>query len=98
MNISAEERALYYGERLAEVIRCKTVSKKDGIELVVYLKLREIFKPLFPLMTEKAELRILGDDAYLYKINGRDESRNVMVMSHHDVVDASGDWQEEPFA
>lgn len=98
MNISAEERALYYGERLAEVIRCKTVSKKDGFEAAEFLKLREVIKKLFPLMTEKAELRILGDDAYLYKIKGRDESRNVMVMSHHDVVDATGDWQEEPFA
>lgn len=98
MNISAEERALYYGERLAEVIRCKTVSKKDGFEAAEFLKLREVIKKLFPLMTEKAELKILGDDAYLYKIKGRDESRNVMVMSHHDVVDAAGDWQEEPFA
>lgn len=98
MNISAEERALYYVERLAEVIRCKTVSKKDGFEAAEFLKLREVIKKLFPLMTEKAELRILGDDAYLYKIKGRDESRNVMVMSHHDVVDATGDWQEEPFA
>ena len=68
MNISAEERALYYGERLAEVIRCKTVSKKDGFEAAEFLKLREVIKKLFPLTTEKAELKILGDDAYLYKI------------------------------
>ena len=48
-------------------------------------------------MSEKAELTILGDDAYLYKLKGKNENANVMVMSHHDVVDATGDWQEEPF-
>lgn len=48
-------------------------------------------------MTARAELTILGDDAYLYKLAGTDATRNVMVMSHHDVVDAAGEWQEPPF-
>lgn len=97
-NSSLKDRDLYYANRLAEMIRCKTVSKKDGFEPEEFLKLRKVIAELFPLLTEKAELTILGDDAYLYKIKGKDKSRNVMVMSHHDVVDATGDWQVEPFA
>lgn len=97
MTQTTENRDLYYAERLAEMIRCKTVSKKDEFEGEEFFKLREVIAKLFPLMTEKSELIIFGDDAYLYKIKGKDESRNVMVMSHHDVVDASGDWQEPPF-
>ena len=96
-NLSVEERDMYYGKRLAEMIRCKTVSKKDSFEPEEFMKLREVIKELFPLMSEKAELTILGDDAYLYKLKGKNENANVMVMSHHDVVDATGDWQEEPF-
>lgn len=95
---SLKERDLYYAERLAKMIRCRTVSRKDSFEPAEFLKLREVLRELFPLMAEKAELTILGDDAYLYKLKGRDESRNIMVMSHHDVVEAAGDWQEEPFA
>ena len=88
---------MYYGKRLAEMIRCKTISKKDSFEPEEFMKLREVIKELFPLMSEKAEFTILGDDAYLYKFKGKNENANVMVMSHHDVVDATGDWQEEPF-
>ena len=88
---------MYYGKRLAEMIRCKTISKKDSFEPEEFMKLREVIKELFPLMSEKAELTILGDDAYLYKLKGKNENANVMVMSHHDVVDATGDWREEPF-
>lgn len=98
LNRTTEERDQYYAERLAKMIRCKTVSKKDEFEETEFLKLREVIGELFPLFTEKAELKIFGNDAYLYCLKGKDESRNVMVMSHHDVVDATGDWQEEPFA
>ena len=96
-DLSLEERDLRYGSRLAEMIRCRTVSKKDGFEPEEFLKLRKVIETLFPLVTAQAELTIFGDDAYLYKLKGLDESRNVMVMSHHDVVEATGDWQEEPF-
>ena len=96
-NISLEERDLRYAERLAEMIRCRTVSKKDGFEAEEFLKLRQVIETLFPRMTEAAERTILGDDAYLYKIKGKDERRNVMVMSHHDVVEAKGTWKEKAF-
>lgn len=97
LNASLEARDLRYAARLAEMIRCRTVSKKDGFEPAEFLKLRQVIAKLFPLTTERAELTILGDDAYLYKLAGTDATRNVMVMSHHDVVDAAGEWQEPPF-
>lgn len=96
-NISLEECDLRYAERLAEMIRCRTVSKKDGFEAEEFLKLRQVIETLFPRMTEAAERTILGKDAYLYKLKGRDESRNVMVMSHHDVVEAKRTWREKAF-
>lgn len=79
------------------MIRCKTVSEKNDFKPEEFLKLRKVIAELFPLVTQKAEFTVFGDDAYLYKLKGKDETRNVMVMSHHDVVEATGDWQEEPF-
>ena len=81
---------MYYAQRLAEMIRCRTVSKKDSFAPAEFMKLRAVIETLFPLVNEKAERTILGDDAYLYQLPGKDTSRNVMVMSHHDVVDATG--------
>ena len=97
LNASLEARDLRYAERLAEMIRCRTVSKKGGFEPAEFLKLRQVIAELFPLTAERAELTIVGDDAYLYKLVGKDTRRNVMLMSHHDVVDAAGDWQEDAF-
>ena len=94
---TVKEKEMYYAQRLAEMIRCRTVSKKDSFAPAEFLKLRAVIETLFPLVSEKAERTILGDDAYLYQLPGKDTSRNVMVMSHHDVVDATGNWQEDAF-
>ena len=40
---------MYYGKRLAEMIRCKTISKKDSFEPEEFMKLREVIKELFPV-------------------------------------------------
>ena len=45
-NISLEERDLRYAGRLAEMIRCRTVSKKDGFEADEFLKLRQVIAAL----------------------------------------------------
>ena len=94
---AVREKEMYYAQRLAEMIRCRTVSKKDSFAPAEFLKLRAVIETLFPLVSKKAKRTILGDDAYLYQLPGKDTSRNVMVMSHHDVVDATGEWQEDAF-
>lgn len=47
------ERDLYYGQRLAEMIRCKTVSHKEGFEPEEFLKLRRVIGTLFPARDRK---------------------------------------------
>ncbi len=88
---------LAYAEKLAKMIRCKTVSVEGNYDDTEFKKLRDTMKELFPLIHEKAEIKIFGDDCWLYKIEGKDTSRNIMVMSHHDVVEAQGEWKHEPF-
>ncbi len=94
----ASSRDIYYAERLSRMIQCKTVSVKDRFEQEEFFKLREVIKDLFPMFVSEAELVILGDDAWLYKLKGKDETRNVMLMSHHDVVDAEGEWEHDAFS
>ena len=72
---SLEDKNLYYAKRLAEMIKCKTISNKENIDETEFFKLRDVVKELFPKMHEKATLTILGDDAYLYKIKGKVEKR-----------------------
>lgn len=93
-----DDQVTFYAQRLAKMIQCKTVSVKDSFDDTEFKKLRETVKELFPTVHEKAEKLTFSDDCWIYRINGRDASRNIMLMSHHDVVAATGEWAHEPFA
>ena len=87
-----------YAERLSEMIRCKTVSVKDSYDDTEFKKLRDTMERLFPLVHEKAEKMTFSDDCWVYKIPGKDQNHNIMLTSHHDVVEASGDWKYDGFS
>ena len=86
-----------YALKLGEMIRCETVSKSESYDETEFKKLRETVEKLFPTVHEKAEKMIFSDDCWIYKIKGKDESRNIMIMSHHDVVAATGEWSHPGF-
>lgn len=92
--MTAEE----YAFRLQRMIRCRTVSVKDSYDDTEFARLREVVKELFPLVHEKAERLIFSDDCWMYRIEGLDTGRNIMLMSHHDVVAADGEWKYEGFS
>ena len=86
-----------YAERLSKMIKCKTISVKGSYDDTEFKKLRDTMKELFPLVHEKSEMLTFSDDCWIYKIKGKDESRNIMLMSHHDVVSADGEWEHDSF-
>ena len=87
-----------YALRLAEMIRCRTVSARMEESRAEFARLRTVVAELFPLVHERAERRIFGEDCWVYRLPGRDGTRNVALMSHHDVVAAEGQWEHPPFA
>ncbi len=93
---TADEQVAY-ATALGEMIRCKTVSHEGSFDSKEFEKLRSVMEKLFPVLHSKAQLQIFGDDCWIYKIEGKDKSRNIMLMSHHDVVDVSGDWKYDGF-
>ena len=95
-NASAEEQAKY-AERLGRMIRCETVSVKDSYDDTEFLKLRSVVEELFPLVHSRCERMIFSDDCWIYKLKGKDEKRNIMLMSHHDVVAGKGEWKHPAF-
>jgi len=92
-----EEELNHYASRLAKMIRCKTVSVKGSYDDTEFKKLREVTAQLFPEIHKTAEIKIFSEDCWIYKIKGRDAGRNIMLMSHHDVVAADDKWDTDPF-
>lgn len=92
------EQITEYALRLQKMIQCKTVSQKGSFDDTEFKKLRDTVAELFPLLSEKSEKLTFSDDCWIYKIEGADASHNIMLMSHHDVVAADGEWSHEPFS
>lgn len=93
-----EDELQRYALRLQEMIRCKTVSVKGSYDDEEFAKLRDVVEKLFPLVHQRAERMIFSDDCWIYRIKGADESRSIMLMSHHDVVPVEGQWKYDGFS
>lgn len=93
-----DEEMEYYVTRLQKMIKCKTVSVKYSYDDTEFAKLRNVMEELFPTLHKTAEKMTFSDDCWIYKLKGEDETRNFMLMSHHDVVEVSGEWKYDGFS
>ena len=93
----AGERANAYGEKLARMVRVNTVSVPETDQREQFLPFRELLEELFPLVHERLE-KIEIDGNLLFVWKGRSSARPLVLMSHQDVVPASGDWTHPPFS
>ena len=87
-----------YAIQLQRMIQCKTVSVKDSYDDMEFAKLRNVMEELFPLVHKKAKKNIYSNDCWMYCVEGKDKSRNIMLMSHHDVVAVEGEWKYDGFS
>ena len=82
---------------LSEMLNTKTVFTSDFRYQNEFDKFYKILDENFPLIKMKATRLSFGSGCFLYLIKGKNASKNVMLMSHHDVVEASSLWKSEPF-
>lgn len=95
-NVSAQQNAAYT-EKLSRMINCKTVWTHSGEYTSEYQRFYEELEALFPNLTAKAKKLTFGDGCFVYVIEGKNAKKNIMLMSHHDVVEGSPDWSTDPF-
>lgn len=95
---NTQQEQIYLANRLQKMIECATVSKKEGHDDREFEKLRGVMCELFPLIHASAEKMTFSDDCWLYKISGRDKAHCIVLMSHHDVVPAVGQWTHPAFS
>ena len=87
-----------YARKLQKLIACQTVSSKDGYDDREFAKLRAVMEEQFPLVHRSCKRMTFGDDCWVYMLPGMDDRHNIMLMSHHDVAPAEGEWQHPPFS
>jgi Acetylornithine deacetylase/Succinyl-diaminopimelate desuccinylase and related deacylases len=87
-----------YEEKLSAMIQCETVSQngKDNLEKfeAFQAKLRELFPRVF---SDSVVEVIKGNLLVCYKSKAP-KGQPIILMSHQDVVEATGDWKYPPFS
>ncbi len=87
-------------DRLAKLIKCKTVSHKDsGLEdEAEFQKLIALLPQLYPNVFKTCEYKELPDRALLFKWWGKSDKTPVVLMAHYDVVPVNDElWDKPPF-
>ena len=93
------ERAQQYAETLSKLVQCETVSEKDQVSRRKFQAFHKLLREQFPLV-HKAATRTVLNGSLIYKIPGLDGGVGapILIMSHHDVVPAEGEWKYPPFS
>lgn len=97
VQLDTSERAEAYGKQLAEMVRKETVSSRFDTDKTKFLEFHEILEDLFPKVHATCEKKVFNGNL-LYKWSGSGAHEPILLMSHHDVVEANGTWEHEPFS
>ncbi len=90
-------RAEDYGRRLAQMIRVETVSSRFEPDRSKFLEFHKTLEELFPEVHRTCEKHVF-DGSLLFRWPGSGAHEPILLMSHHDVVEAGGQWEHPPFS
>lgn len=94
--VSPEQNARY-AEKLSRMIACKTVWTHNHENDDEFRRFYQAIDEMFPNLAAKARKFTFGSGCFVYVIEGKNPTKNIMLMSHHDVVDGSDAWKTDPF-
>lgn len=92
-----EERINEYAEKLSEMVKVETVSRRDDPEIEKFRAFHKLLEELYPNVFATCE-KIEIDGNLMMKWKGKSDIEPILLMSHMDVVEASGDWKYPPFS
>lgn len=94
---TTSEKIEQYIEILKKMVDCRTVYTEDFVNKEEYLAFYRVLEEAFPLLHKKAKRLTFGSGCFVYVIEGKNAEKNIMLMSHHDVVDGGEGWETDPF-
>ena len=92
------EKNREYAAKLSQMINCKTVWTSNDENKDEFDRFYSVVENLFPNVASKAKKLVFGGGCFFYVIEGRQATRNILLMSHHDVVDGGEGWETDPFS
>lgn len=78
-----------YGSSLSKLIKIETISSRDDNSREKFFLFHKELENLFPLIHKNCE-KMVFNVSPLFKCGGKSNQKPIMLMSHHDVVEAPG--------
>lgn len=91
-----EIREKEYALKLSKMVQYETVSVKGLGQREKFLGFHKVLEELFPLVHQHLEKKEI-DGNLLFKWEGVNHDKPIVLMSHQDVVAAEGKWEKDPF-
>ncbi|MBR5471760.1 MAG: M20/M25/M40 family metallo-hydrolase [Oscillibacter sp.] len=92
-----DTRMMEYAETLARLIRAKTVSRRGQTGKTEFYRFHDLLRECFPHVFAVCTYEDFGG-SFLLRWQGSEEGEPILLMNHHDVVEANGAWTHPPFA
>lgn len=92
-----DPRNLCYAERLSSLIQIETVSHSGQQDKEKFYRLQEQLTTLFPSLISRCSWEDF-DGSFLLCWKGSTDRDPILLMNHHDVVEAPGSWKYPPFS
>lgn len=87
-----------YEEKLSQMIQCETVSQVGKLNLEKFEAFQAKLKELFPSVFKTCTLTLFDGSLLLCWKSKNPKGDPIILMSHQDVVEASGKWKYPPFS
>lgn len=97
IKLDTSARADEYAQTLAKMIRKETISDRYNDDRTKFYEFHELLEELFPNIHNVCEKHVF-DGSLLFKWSGKGNHDPILFMSHHDVVEANGEWEHAPFS
>ena len=91
------EKAEYYTQKLSRLIQVETISCKDQTDNTKFYTFQDLLRQMFPALCSVVEWEDFNG-SFLLRWKGQTEKEPILLMNHHDVVEATGDWKYPPFS
>lgn len=86
-----------YAERLSRLIQAETISTFNQTDRTKFYRFHDLLREMFPHLFAVCTFEDF-DGSFLMRWQGRGKGEPIMLMNHHDVVEASGEWKYPPFS
>lgn len=91
------QRIDLYAEKLSKMVQMETVSSRADPEVEKFRHFHRLLEQLFPRVFAACEA-VEIDGNLLLKWKGKSDRAPILLMSHMDVVEATGQWKYPPFS